>query len=510
MTETVAERPLNRLAVTAFVMIAGMMQTLDTTIANVALTHIQGGLSASITEVEWVLTSYIVASAIMTPPSGWLAGRFGQKRLFLVALAGFVVASAFCGLATSLDQMILARTLQGAFGAPLMPISQAILLDIYPRERQAAAMAVWNAAGALGPVLGPTLGGWITEDYTWRWVFFINIPFGLIAFFGFLATMPRRRSISLIRLDWFGFITLSLGIGAFQLMLDRGDQLDWFSAPEIVAETTAALLALYLFVVQIFTTANPFVAPRLFYNRKYISGTFLAAMNTLIVFGSITLTSLFLQNVQGYSSLQSGLLMAPRGIGSGLMILVMSRVVSLVETRLLISIGMSINVFVLWQMTRFNADVSAATIMSTGVLQGIAVGIAFVPSTMMAFASIAPEDRAQGAAFFTLVRNLAASLSITCLTNLLSTGIRANHADIVAYVTPTNWLFQMPRITPFWNPATPGGAALLDQEITRQATTIAFIDDFRALFLVASLSLPLILIAGGSRRGGEAVTVAAD
>jgi DHA2 family multidrug resistance protein len=509
MTDTVAEKPFNRFAVTAFVMIAGMMQTLDTTIANVALTHIQGGLSASITEVEWVLTSYIVSSAIMTPPSGWLAGRFGQKRLFLVALAGFVAASAFCGLANTLDQMILARVLQGMFGAPLMPISQSIMLDIYPRERQAAAMAVWNAAGALGPILGPTLGGSITEDYNWRYVFFINIPFGLIAFFGFLLTMPKRPSHSPMRLDWFGFITLSLAIGAFQLMLDRGDQLDWFHAPEIIVEALTALLALYLFIVQIFTAANPFVAPRLFYNRNYISGTFLAATNTLIIFGSITLTSLFLQTVQGYSAFDSGLLMAPRGIGSGLMILVMSRVVSLVETRLLIAIGMSINIFVLWQMTQFNADVSSVTIMANGVLQGIAVGIAFVPSTTMAFAAIAPQDRAQGAAFFTLVRNLAASLSISCLANLLSTGIRANHADIVTHVTATNWLFQLPAITRFWNPLTPGGAALLDAEITRQATTIAFIDDFKALFLVAGLSLPLILMAGGSRRG-DTVTVAAD
>src|SRR4030081_2201224 len=262
----------NRAAITVCVILATIMQALDTTIANIALPYIQGSVSASQDQINWVLTSYIVAAAIMTPPTGFLAGRFGRKRLFLVAVAGFTVASMLCGMAQSLEQIVLFRILQGMFGAALVPLSQSVLLDVYPKERQGFAMALWGIAVMVGPVLGPVLGGWLTENYTWRWGFFINPPIGALTLLGIITFLPETTQNAGAKLDWFGFGTLSLAIGALQVLLDRGEQLDWFGSGEILLEAIIATSAFYLFLAHTFTTDEPFVKPALFRDRNFVAG----------------------------------------------------------------------------------------------------------------------------------------------------------------------------------------------------------------------------------------------
>src|SRR5271170_6454180 len=251
ISEASAEQ--HRGALTVCVMLATIMQALDTTIANVALPYMQGSVSASQDQIDWVLTSYIVAAAIMTPPTGWLAGRFGLKRLFLVSIAGFTIASMLCGMAQSLVQIVLFRVLQGLFGAALVPLSQTVLLNINSKERQGSAMALWGVAVMAGPVLGPVLGGWLTSAYSWRYVFYINLPIGVLAFLGMSAFMSETARNTAAKLDWFGFGTLSLAVGAAQLLLDRGEQLDWFGSGEIIIEAIVAASALYLFLVHTFT-----------------------------------------------------------------------------------------------------------------------------------------------------------------------------------------------------------------------------------------------------------------
>src|SRR4051812_14879667 len=284
----------NRAAITVCVILATLMQALDTTIANVALPYMQGSVSASQDQIAWVLTSYIVAAAIMTPPTGYLAGRFGLKRLFLFSVAGFTVASMLCGMAQSLVELVLFRVLQGMFGAALVPLSQTVLLNINPKERQGSAMALWGVAVMAGPVLGPVLGGWLTEAYTWRYVFYINLPIGVLAFLGMSTFLSETARDATAKLDWFGFGALSLAIAALQVMLDRGEQLDWFSSREVAVEAVVGASALSLFLVHPFTAREPFVRPSLFRDRNFAAGTLFIAIVGLTYYASLALQPPFL------------------------------------------------------------------------------------------------------------------------------------------------------------------------------------------------------------------------
>src|ERR1700738_843270 len=306
----------NRTAITVCVMLATLMQALDTTIANVALPYIQGSVSASQDQITWVLTSYIVAAAIMTPLTGYLAGRFGLKRLFLVSVTGFTVASMLCGMADSLAEIVLFRVLQGLFGAALVPLSQTVLLNINPPERQGSAMALWGGAVMGGPVLGPVLGGWLTYNYSWRWVFYINLPIGLLAFVGMTASLSETARNTTAKLDWFGFGTLSLAIGAMQVALDRGAERDWFGSGEIWIEVIIAASAFYLFVVHTFTAHEPFVPPSLFRKHNFTAGTLFVEIVGLTSYASLALQPPYLQDLMHYPIVTAGLVMGPRGFGT--------------------------------------------------------------------------------------------------------------------------------------------------------------------------------------------------
>src|SRR5947209_2489662 len=315
----------NRGAITACVILAVIMQALDTTIANVALPYIQGSVAASQDQIAWVLTSYIVAAAIVTPSTGYLAARLGLKRVFLISVAGFTVASVLCGAAQNLGAIVVFRVLQGCFGAPLVPLSQTVLMNINPPERQGSAMAIWGVAVMAGPVLGPVLGGWLTEDYSWRYVFYINVPIGALCLLGMTIYLKKTPQQGSARLDWLGFGLLGLAVGALQVMLDRGQDLDWFSSGEIVIEAILAGAAFYLFLVHTFTASGPFVRPSLFRDRNFAAGVLFVAIVGLTYFASMALQPPFLENLMSYPIITAGLVMGPRGVGTMAAMLLVGR-----------------------------------------------------------------------------------------------------------------------------------------------------------------------------------------
>ncbi len=494
----------NRAAITACVILATIMQALDTTIANIALPYIQGSVSASQDQINWVLTSYIVAAAIMTPPTGYLAGRFGRKRLFLAAVVGFTVASMLCGMAQSLVQIVLFRILQGMFGAALVPLSQSVLLDVYPKERQGFAMALFGVAVMVGPILGPVLGGWLTENYTWRWVFYINLPIGAVAFLGITTFLPETGQNVGAKLDWFGFGTLSLAIGALQVLLDRGEQLDWFGSGEIWIEAIVAAAAFYLFFVHTFTAGEPFVRPVLFRDRNFAAGTLFIAIVGISYLASLALLTPYLQNLMNYPIVTAGLVMGPRGIGTMAAMMIVGRLVGRVDTRLLLAIGLSLTACGLYQMTSWTPDVSQATIIGNGMIQGAGLGFMFVPLSTVTLSTLPPEQRTEGAGLYNLSRNIGSSVGISAVTSLLTQNTQANHADIVQHVTAVNRVFENPAIAQFWNPATDVGRAALDAMITRQAEIIAYIDDFKLMMIVTLAAIPLLIVFKKPPGGGSA------
>jgi DHA2 family multidrug resistance protein len=492
----------NRLAITICVILATLMQALDTTIANVALPYMQGSVSATQDQIDWVLTSYIVAAAIMTPPTGFLAGRFGLKRLFLVSVAGFTVASMLCGMAQSLPQIVLFRILQGAFGAALVPLSQSVLLSINPPERQGSAMAMWGVAVMAGPILGPVLGGWLTEDYTWRYVFYINVPIGILCFLGMRVFLTDNTSNANEKLDWFGFATLSLGIGAAQVMLDRGEELDWFGSGEIIIEAIVAASAFYLLLVHTFTSKKPFVRPALFRDRNFTAGTLFIFVVGLTYYASLALQPPYLQNLMNYPVVTAGLVLGPRGIGTMAAMMIVGRLIGRVDTRLLLSFGLGLTAWAFYEMTGWTPDISESTIVWVGIVQGIGLGFLFVPLSTVTLATLSAEQRTEGAGLYSLSRNIGSSVGISVVNALLTSNTQANHADIAQQVTAVNRAFESPAVTQFWDPLTGAGRAALDAMITQQAQIIAYIDDYKLLMIATLAVIPLLIVFKKTSAGG--------
>jgi MFS transporter, DHA2 family, multidrug resistance protein len=505
-----ASRPFERGLITVSIMLATIMQALDTTIANVALPHMQGSMSATQDQISWVLTSYIVAAAIMTPPTGVLAARLGRKRLFAVMVTGFTIASMLCGAASSLVEIVLYRLLQGAFGAGLVPLSQAVLLDTYPPEKHGSAMAMWGVGVMVGPILGPTLGGYLTETYDWRWVFYINLPFGILALIGILAFVPetlrdRRRGF-----DFFGFALLSLSIGALQMMLDRGESQDWFASTEIVVETVLAGLFLYMFLVHMFTAREPFLEPALFRDRNLAVGLFLIFMVGVILLATLALLPPFLQNLMGFPVLTTGYVLAPRGVGTMIAMIIVGRLIGKLDTRLLILLGIGLTALSLWEMSGFTTEVPISTIVWTGVTQGLGLGFIFVPLSTVTFSTLAAHYRNEGTAMYSLMRNIGSSIGISIVVTLLAQNTQINHAAIADVMTPFRTMLQSPWLPQAWNWHTMSGVAALNGEVTRQAATIAYLNDFTFMMWVTLLSAPLLLLLRKSRMPAVAKPAATE
>ncbi len=482
----------HRALITGCAMVATLMQALDSTIANVALPYMQGGLSTTFDEITWVLTSYVIAAAIMTAPVGWMAQRFGRKTLFVVCLVGFTATSMLCGAAQSLDQMVLFRVLQGMFGAALVPLSQATMLDIYPPERHAQAMAVWGIGVMVGPILGPTLGGWLTEHYNWRWIFYVNLPFGILATTGLLALMPKDRVNAALRFDWTGFAALALGVGCFQLMLDRGQNQDWFSSREIVTEATLAALGFYLFLVHMFTAEKPFLPRSLFRDRNFVAGIVMMFLVGMVLLASSALLAPYLQNLANYPVEAAGFAMAPRGIGTMAAMVLAGKLGSRIDQRKMIGLGLLLLTWSLYDMGQWTPDLPESHFVWTIVVQGVGMGLTFNPLSVLAFTTLEARLRGDGTAMLSLFRNIGAAIGISVSSFSLTQFTQISHADLAANITPFDRLLQGGVIGHLLNPASRHGAALLDSMVTRQAEIIAYNNDYR-LMMVATLA-PLLLL----------------
>jgi len=495
--------------ITVCVMLATIMQALDTTIANVALPHMQGSLSATQDQISWVLTSYIVAAAIMTPPTGILAAKFGRKRLFIWAVSGFTVTSMLCGIATSLEEMVLFRLLQGVFGAALVPLSQSVLLDTYPREKHGQAMALWGVGVMVGPILGPTLGGYLTDIYNWRWVFYINLPFGVLALLGIIAFLPETERDHARRFDGFGFALLSISIGALQMLLDRGELLDWFGSTEIIVETVVAGTCFAMFLVHMLTHERPFLEPAIFHDRNLSIGLIIIFLVGVILLATMALLPPYLQNLMSYPVITTGFILAPRGVGTMISMMLVGKLINRFDQRALIGVGLALAAYSLWEMGGFTPDVSQWALVRTGIIQGLGLGFIFVPLSTITFSTLAPRYRTEAAGLFSLMRNVGSSIGISVVIAMLSRNTQINHAEIASQVTPYGMMMQAPWLPSFWSPATQAGVTALNDEVTRQASAIAYVDDFLLMMWVTVLAAPLLLLLRKPRRISSEAAVAA-
>jgi DHA2 family multidrug resistance protein len=494
--------------ITASVMAATVMNSLDSTIANVALPHMQGSVAASADQIIWVLTSYIVAAAICTPLTGWLAGRFGRKRLMLFSIVGFTVASGLCGVATSLGELVGFRLLQGVFGAALVPMSQAILLDINPPERHGPAMSIWGMGAILGPIIGPALGGWLTDNYNWRWVFFINLPVGALALAGLWFFLSESRASARVKLDLFGFAMLALFIASFQLMLDRGQQLDWFSSLEIWVEAVAAGAFLYLFLIHILTAEQPFINLALFADRNFVSASVFGFFLGVLLFAVLALLPPMLEELMGYPVVLTGLVTAPRGVGTMISMIAVGQLVRRVDPRILIAVGLALAAWSTHRMSGFSLGMDESLVITSGLVQGLGTGLIFVPLSTVAFATLSPALRNEGAAMFTLIRNIGSAVGISVLQFMTIRNASTVHARLVEGVRPDN-----PAVSsamPDLDFSSAAALARFNGEITRQASMVSYVDAFHALFVVTIIVAPLILIMRPPRTSAAAPAMHLD
>jgi MFS transporter, DHA2 family, multidrug resistance protein len=496
--------PLKRWLVILSVMIPSAVYVLDLTVVTVALPHMQGTFSATYDQISWVVTSYIVGGTIVTGCSGWASTRFGRKEVFFVSCTAFTVASIFCGMATTLETEVAWRALQGFFGAPILPLSQAVMLDLYPKQRHGTANSIWGMGILLGPVLGPTVGGYMTEEYSWPWAFYVNVPFMLPPLLGILLFVPRTARNIGHGLDWFGFIALCVGMGALQLMLNRGERQDWFASPEIIFEAVLAAIALYIFVVHILTGRKPFVPPAIFANWNYSLGLFFVIIFAFVLQSPIVLLSLFFQDLGGYPVMTVGLLLTPRGIGAFTSMFLGGLLIARMDPRLVMSCGFMAFGLSAYLIAGWTTEVSAWQVAWTGILQGFGSGLVWVPMGTLAVATLTPRLRDESLAFFHMMFNVGASLGIITMINLALRTSVSMHASLTEYVTRFNQVFKGAVLPNLWSFSSPSGLATLNLEITRQSGIVGYNNCFYAIAAISVAAIPLcFLLRRGS--GGPGV-----
>lgn len=491
----------NKGMLTVALMLGTIMQVLDTTIANVALPHMASALGAAQNEITWVLTSYIVAAAIATPLTGWMADRLGQRRLFVMAVIGFTVASALCGIASSLPEMVLFRIMQGLCGAMIAPLAQTVLLNINPKERIGQAMAIYGMGIMVAPIVGPTLGGWLTETLDWRWVFLVNVPVGVLCVVMLLAYMPNTE-IKTRRFDFFGFGMLALGVGALQLMLDRGAENSWFQSTETWVELGLVITGLWVFIVHSMTAKQPFVDLRMFKDFNFSLASILMLVMGITLFSGLALLPPLLQGLMGYSVVFTGLLMAPRGVATMVSMMIVGRLSGKVDARYLMLFGAVVMSYSLWEMTKFNLEMDYWPVITTGMMQGFGMGFLFVPLSTMAFATIAPKVRADATSMFSLVRNMGQGIGISLVSAVLANMMQVNHAELAERITPTSIAVQtqMPGLLT-------GNAQTISSVnglVQQQAAILSYLDDFWLMMLLSIATIPLILMLRSAKKDKSA------
>jgi MFS transporter, DHA2 family, multidrug resistance protein len=510
---SVASHPLPsgvRLIVTVGVMAAVLLQVLDTTIANVALPHMQASLSATQDSINWVLTSYIVASAIALPISGWLADKVGRKRLLLISVVMFTIASVLCATATSLGEMVLFRAFQGVGGAFIVPLAQATLFDINPREKHGQAMALFGGGVMIGPILGPVLGGWLTDNYNWRWVFLVNLPVGIICILVMARFMPKTETHER-KFDMFGFALLAIALAALQFCLDRGEQKDWFSSWEIISEAGLAIAAGWMFLVHMVTAKHPLFDRAMFKDRNFATSMVFMAVTGVLLLAGLALLPPLLQTLYGYSVLQSGFLTAPRGVGTLFSMLIAGRLTGKMDARLLVGIGVVCMGVSLYMMTGFAIDQPSRPVIMSGVVQGLGLGLIFVPLQTLAFETLPAKARTTGAALLNLSRNIGGSIGISVVSTELVRMTQVAHADLAQHITQhTMATINSTRIETAIPTAGPLALAVINGEITRQSLFIAYLDDFKLMMMVTFVILPLLFFMKRGSKADETPLVHTD
>ena len=492
--ERAALHTTNRPLLTIGVMAATVMQILDSTIANVALPHMQASLGATTDTITWVLTSYIVASAVAIPMTGWLADRIGSRNLFLICVVGFVGASMLCGLAGSLPAMVAFRVLQGIAAAFMNPLSQTVMMDINPRSKQASAMSIWGMGVMVGPILGPVIGGWLTENYNWRWVFYVNVPVGIATFAVLWALLPSRP-IEKRRFDLFGFSMLAVAISSFQVMLDRGTNADWFHSTEIWIEAAVAVSAAWMFGVQLATARAPMFDRSLFRNRNLVTGVLFMLVVGLLMTATLALLPPMLQSLFGYPVLDTGLLLVPRGVGIIVSMWVAGRLIARgVDPRLMVGVGLAIAAVTLWDMTTWTLMMGASRFVVTGLVQGMGLGLIFIPLNIMAFATLSPALRTEGSSLMNLSRNVGASVGISVVTALLGASIQRNHEELAARLPDLGVTGNDPIVSAVLGGSTDTVLAMANGIVNQQAAMIGYLNDFKLMMVLTIGALPLALL----------------
>jgi len=482
-------------------MAATFMQALDMTIANVALPHMQAALGANPESIVWVLTSYIIMAAVTTPITGWLETRVGRRNLFAIAITGFTASSAACGLAVSLEMMIAARAMQGIFGAFIAPLGQATILDSSTQEKRPQALMIFTMGITLAPIMGPVLGGWLTDSYSWRWVFFINVPVGIAAVVGiwFLlgnADLPARR------FDLFGFGLLALGLASLQLMLDRGPQKDWFEATEILFEAGLAVGALWIFVVHVLTAKSPVLPPGLLKDRNYLISMVFTMLLTGVALAGPALMATFLQVLMGYDTTGAGMMMMPRGIGALFAMPLATYLGRMMDSRMLIALGLGATGLSLWMMTGFNLEMGKDLMIYSALVQGLGLGLTFLPLNILAFSTLPADLRTEGAAFYSLSRSVGASIAISVLGALLAHNTQVNHEEIGAHITALNLPLPGSGVVAMLGAPGSGVMYMINAELDRQAAMVSFIDDFWLMMWAALIFLPFVIFMGRAKASG--------
>ena len=483
-----------RLLITLAVMSATLIQVLDTTIVNVALPHMQGELGATTDQVSWVLTSYLVSSAIMMPLTGYLADTLGRKRFLLVSIAGFVAASALCGIAQSLLQIVAFRLLQGVFGAALVPLSQAIMTEAYPVEERGKAMAIWGLGVMVGPVLGPTLGGWLTDVASWRWTFYINVPVGALSFFLASQYVPdsvRRER----RMDWIGLGLLGSGIAGLQYMLDRGTSQDWFAANDIRISALLAFAGIAGFIWHSLRLGEHSLFDlRIFRDRNFGMACLVMAAMGLGLFGGLVMQPILLEGLLGYPIVTTGFVMAPRGVATAIAMLVAGRLIARVDARYLVGSGMLISAVGSWAMTFYSLDVTTSWIIWPAFLQGLGLGLIFVPLSTVAYATLERRLMAEAAGLYSLVRTIGAAAGISIVTTLMTRQAQVLWNELGANVTKYNHAL-IEYLRPLHlSPTDPHALAIVAGQIARQAEMGAMLDVFKITMWSFLAMLPLVML----------------
>src|SRR6266496_149378 len=491
--------------IAASVMLATFMEVLDTSVANVALPHIAGNLSATTEEATWVLTSYLVSNAIVLPAANWFGRYFGRKRFLIVCIAIFTLSSALCGAAASLGQLIVARIAQGAGGGALQPIAQAVLMESFPREKRGSAMAVYGLGVVVAPIIGPTLGGWITDNYSWRWIFYINIPIGILAVFmanTFVEDPPYIRDQRPGRIDYIGFGLMAVALGALQLVLDRGQEDEWFASSFITAFAILCVTAAFAFIIWELRSSEPIVDLRVLVNRNFAVGTSLMIIMGIVLYGTIALLPLFLQTLMGYPAVTSGMAVSPRGFGAITSMLIVGRLINRVRGRYLVMFGFSVLAYSIYLFSKINLEISISSIIWPNIISGFGMGFVFVPLTTMALGTLSNEQMGNASGVFNLMRNTGGSVGIATVTTLLARGAQIHQAALVSHLTPYDPAFQERLRQMAGGVAARGGPALATQQayagiygtLVRQATVLSYIDVFRFLSFLCLLCIPATLL----------------